>query len=159
MLTPNGERVLSGLGFDLARARANEMTCWELLDGATLETIARTNLSNAREIYGAPLHTVHRADLHQELFRLASISQWSKGSGRLELELGARIVAAHAEGFVELDDGTRHHVDLIVAADGLHSVVRHVVLGEEHQAQSTPSGMSAFRFLIPTSLLKDDPQF
>ncbi|KAI1647446.1 putative salicylate hydroxylase [Daldinia loculata] len=151
LVTPNGARVLSRLGFDFAKARADDMTCFEVLNGVTLEPLHRADLINAREEFGAPLYTVHRVDLHNELLRLTST---------LDLELASKVVAANAEeGFVILEDGTRHYADLIVGADGLHSVLRGVVLGDEKAARSTPSGLSAFRFMIPTSDLQDDPHF
>ncbi|THC94866.1 hypothetical protein EYZ11_005667 [Aspergillus tanneri] len=159
LLTPNGERVLSHLGFDLTMARADEMTCWEIVDGVTLQILDRTRLNDSRERYGAPLHTVHRADLHQELLRLASCP--SERGGHLDIHLATRVVTAHVNGWVELDDGTRHEADLIVAADGLHSILRDMVIGDEYPqlSQPTPSGMSAFRFLIPTPLLQHDEHF
>ncbi|KAI0835816.1 putative salicylate hydroxylase [Hypoxylon sp. FL0890] len=151
LITPNGERVLSRLGFDFKRARADDMTCFEVLDGVTLKPLHRAELGNAREEYGAPLYTVHRVDLHNELLRLIST---------LDLQLSSKVVAADAEeGFVLLEDGTKHYADLIIGADGLHSVLRGVVLGDQEAAKSTPSGMSAFRFMIPTEDLKDDPYF
>ncbi|KAH6617170.1 hypothetical protein F5144DRAFT_596229 [Chaetomium tenue] len=170
LLTPNGEHVLSALGFDYARARADEMTCWEVLDGATLAALARTDLSDARERFGAVLHTVHRADLHGELLRLlVGEEEGGKGGegdgggvGAATLRMGVRVVGGDAEsGVVELEDGEVLRADLVVAADGLHSVLRGVVLGDEGRdaARATPSGLSAFRFLIPTPMLEGNPHF
>ncbi|KAI1097349.1 putative salicylate hydroxylase [Jackrogersella minutella] len=151
LITPNGERVLSRLGFDFKRARADDMTCFEVLDGVTFNPLHRAELSNAREEYGAPLYTVHRVDLHHELLRLTST---------LDLRLSSKVAAADAEqGFVMLEDGTKHYADLIVGADGLHSVLRGLALGDQDAAKPTPSGMSAFRFMIPTSELQNDPHF
>lgn len=127
------------------------MTCFEVLDGVTFQPLSRADLSQARKEFGAPLYTVHRVDLHNELLRLTS---------DLDIQLASRVVAADAEqGYVLLEDGTRHRADLIIGADGLHSVLRGVVLGDQDAAKATPSGMSAFRFMIPTSELQDDPHF
>ncbi|KAI1474403.1 putative salicylate hydroxylase [Daldinia eschscholtzii] len=151
LVTPNGARVLSRLGFDFTKARADDMTCFEVLNGVTLEPLHRADLINAKEEFGAPLYTVHRVDLHNELLRLTSA---------LDLQLASKVVSANAEeGFVVLEDGTRHDADLIIGADGLHSVLRGVVLGDQEAAKSTPSGLSAFRFMIPTADLEDDPHF
>ncbi|KAI1452436.1 putative salicylate hydroxylase [Annulohypoxylon moriforme] len=150
-ITPNGERVLSRLGFDFKRARADGMTCFEVLDGATFKPIHCVELENAREDYGGSFYTVHRVDLHNELLRLTST---------LDIQLSSKVVAADAEeGFVLLEDGVKHYADVIVGADGLHSVLRGVVLGDQVAAKPTPSGMSAFRFMIPTSELKGDSRF
>ncbi|KAK6951599.1 hypothetical protein Daesc_006121 [Daldinia eschscholtzii] len=151
LVTPNGARVLSRLGFDFTKARADDMTCFEVLNGVTLEPLHRADLINAKEEFGAPLYTVHRVDLHNELLRLTSA---------LDLQLASKVVSANAEeGFVLLEDGTRYDADLIIGADGLHSVLRGVVLGDQEAAKSTPSGLSTFRFMIPTSDLEDDPHF
>jgi salicylate hydroxylase len=154
--------VLSALGFDFERARADEMTCWEVLDGASLAPLARTDLSDARERFGAGLHTVHRADLHGELKRLLLLhgGEDEKGVGTATLRLDARVVAADAaRGVVELEDGEVLCGDLVVGADGLHSTVRGVVLEEGGGHRATPSGLSAFRFLIPTAMLEGNPHF
>ena len=157
LLTPNGERVLSHLGFSFSKARGRQMTCWEMLDGTTLEMIARTDLRDSEERFGAPVHTVHRVDLHNELIRLAS--RKAEGQQDVQLQLGAKVRTADAEeGMVELEDGTKHRADLIVAADGLHSALKSVVLGHEVTVP-TSSGLSAFRFQIPTALLEEDPHF
>jgi salicylate hydroxylase len=44
----------------------------------------------------------------------------------------------------------------VVGADGLHSILRTVVLNGDTKSPA-PCGISAFRFLIDTKLLKDDP--
>lgn len=151
MITPNGQRVLSRLGFDFKRARAVDMLSFEVVDGVTLEPLHRADLSNAREEYGASLYTVHRVDLHNELLRLTSA---------LNIKLSSKVVAADAEeGSVLLEDGTKQYADLIIGADGLYSVLRDITLGHQDAARQTPSGMSAFRFMIPTSALQGNPHF
>lgn len=54
-----------------------------------------------------------------------------------------------------IDDGAAHRADLVVAADGIHSkAVKHVV-GYDNPAVF--SGMSAFRWLVTTEALLEDP--
>ncbi len=96
------------------------------------------------------LMAVHRVDLHNELLRLAL-----DGQNAATLRLGARVIKVTAEeGIVWLDDGSVHQADLIVAADGLRSVIRSAVLKQE--SKPSPTGLSAFRFLIPTKKLESD---
>ncbi|EMR70490.1 putative salicylate protein [Eutypa lata UCREL1] len=136
LITPNGERVLSRLGFDFKRARADDMLSFEVLDGVTFKQLHRAELINAREEYGAPLYTVHRVDMHNELLHLTST---------LDLRLSSKVAAADAEqGLIVLEDGTQHHADLIIGADGLHSVLRGVVLGDQDAAKSTPGQVQNF---------------
>jgi salicylate hydroxylase len=97
------------------------------------------------------LYTIHRTDLLNELLRLAS---------GLDLRLGTKVTRANAEeGYVVLEDGSRHSADLIIAGDGVHSVLRAEVLRDQGPAQANHSGMSTFRFMIPTEAIQDDPQF
>ncbi|MDI1490467.1 MAG: hypothetical protein OHK93_001670 [Ramalina farinacea] len=157
VLSPNGSRVLRQLGFSFERARGCRITAWDTLDGATLTKLKSLDLANAEEHFGAPLVTMHRVDLHKELLRLAS-EPTSSGKRRVDLRLNSRVVRADAEkGTVELADGSVHTADLVVAADGLHSVVKEAVLGSQIPTPRD-SGCSAFRFLIPTKQLTRDPE-
>lgn len=151
LITPNGERVLTSLGFNFARARADETTYFEVMDGISLRQLGSHDLRDPREEFGSPLYTIHRADLLGELQHLAS---------GLHVQMGMRVVAMDArEGLVDLEDGSRHHADLIVAGDGVHSIARAVVLQDVFAAEAVPSGYSAFRFMIPTAMLQDDAHF
>ncbi|CAF9924109.1 MAG: hypothetical protein ALECFALPRED_002686 [Alectoria fallacina] len=157
LLSPNGTRVLSRLGFSFERARGCPVTAWDTHDGMTLENMASLDLEGAEKRYGAPLITVHRVEFHNELMRLATRDDCDEGP-KLKLLLSSRVVGASAKaGTVFLADGTVEKADMIVAADGVHSVLRNVVLGHE-APRASPTGLSAFRFLIPTIDMLDDPQ-
>ncbi|KAJ6094211.1 salicylate hydroxylase [Penicillium canescens] len=151
LITPNGHRVLSRLGFSFIAARADEMTYFQPVDGITLHPLEAHDLRDPRDEFGSPLYTVHRADLLRELLRLAT---------GIDLQLGAKVVTADPEqGLIELDNGQCHRADLIVGADGVHSALRATVLGDPNAAAPVASGLSAFRFLIPTELLENEPHF
>ena len=157
MLSPNGTRVLSKIGFSFERARGCHVTAWDTIDGVTLESLASLNLEDAESRYGAPLRTVHRVDLHNELLRLATIDDNAEGPN-VKLLLNSKVVGADAEeGTVKLADGSIKKADLIVAADGVKSVLRDVVLDGE-APETSPAGLTSFRFMIPTKELVDDPQ-
>ncbi|CAL5873014.1 uncharacterized protein PFLUO_LOCUS7283 [Penicillium psychrofluorescens] len=160
-LSPNGVLVLQGLGFSFQNARAQSQDVWESLDGRTLERLAYTEVTDAQERFGAPFLAIHRVDLHTELLRLALDDDQERGSCSppAALHLNCRIVAVQPEqGTVQLEDGSLHHADLVVAADGLRSVIRPAVVSREKEGEAMPipSGMSAFRFLVPTASLKHD---
>ncbi|PLB44282.1 putative salicylate hydroxylase [Aspergillus steynii IBT 23096] len=151
LITPNGHRVLTRLGFNFAAARADEMTYFQPVDGITLHPLEAHDLADPRDQFGAPLYTIHRADLQRELLRLA------RG---MDVRLGVKVVAADAEqGWIRTDDGAQYEADLVVAADGVHSVLRGAVLEDERAAAPVKSGLSAFRFLIPTETVQGDGQF
>ena len=155
-LTPNGIRVLTGLGFSLERARACKMLQWDTLLGGSLKRVNTVDFSRAEEKYGASCWAIHRVDLHNELLHLAT-SEDTAHSRPVKLRLGAQVVDGSRDGSVTLKDGSRHTADLIVAADGLHSALRNVVLPDITEPPSH-SGLSAFRFLLDTKVLEDDPQ-
>ena len=81
----------------------------------------------------------------------------STGTKPAVLRLSAQVVGASAEGKVVLADESRHTADLVVAADGVHSVLREAVVGREGKAPEA-SGHSAFRFLIDTEAMRADKQ-
>ena len=151
-LTPNGSRVLSNLGFSFERARAIRIMQWDTMLGSTLEHVSTVDLKNAVEKFGAPSWSIHRVDLHNELLRLAT-SEDTKNSKPVSLRLGAEVVNASTAGSITLKDGSCHTADLIVAADGLHSILRNTVLTAK---KPFPSGLSTFRFLMDTKVLKDN---
>lgn len=158
LLSPNGTRVLSRLGFSFERARGCHVTTWDTLDGMTLESIASLDLEDAENRYGAPLMTVHRVNFHKELLRLATADDDDGEGLKVRLLLNSRVVGASAEeGSVELEDGGVKKADLIVAADGVNSVLKSVVLERETPGDSA-TGLSCFRFLIPTKDFLNDLQ-
>lgn len=154
-LAPNGVRVLQDFGFSFEKARARQLMIWESVDGITLKQLSAMDFEHADETYGAPFMSIHRVDLHKELLRLALNDVEGKEKG-VVLRLGSPVVDVNIkDGFIELEDSSKHKADLIVAADGLHSTLRSAVL--KHEAKPTRSGLSAFRFLVPTKTLEEDP--
>lgn len=71
-----------------------------------------------------------------------------------DIRYGTSVAAVHPSGaraVAELTDGTRHHVDLLVGADGIHSRVRELVFGPESQFLR-PLGFHTASYLF------DDPE-
>ncbi|EKJ72042.1 hypothetical protein FPSE_07784 [Fusarium pseudograminearum CS3096] len=114
------------------------------------DPIGYTRLSPDFEItYGAPYFVIHRADFHRALCRLAE-------------DLGVAIVTDskvveydEAAPSASTSDGREYNADLIVAADGVKSIARSVVLGgADLPAQRT--GFAAYRATVDTQDLKCD---
>lgn len=59
---------------------------------------------------------------------------------------------------VTLESGEKLSADLIIGADGIHSIVRGSVIGETEIPLSVPLGDVAFRALIPTEDMIKDPE-
>ena len=146
-LSPNALFVLSRLDFDLKRARACRIRSTHLFREVDL-TVRRSVPS--REPGN---QTVHRVDLHRELLRLAT-------SAGADLRLGCAVHKISDDGMgVVLESGDEVRADLVVAADGVHSVARQFVLpGEDTSSKAVHSGLAAFRFLVETEKFRADEE-
>ncbi|KAI1746717.1 putative salicylate hydroxylase [Xylaria castorea] len=153
-LSPNGARVLASLGFSFERAEACPMPVFESVDGYTLERLVSVNLEDAVEKYGFGYMSVHRVDLHSELLRLAS----EHGQCRIDLRLGitaeAICTADRDVLAVRTSDGEIIEADLVIGADGIHSMTRNVVLERTASSAGCLRNMEAFRLTIPTETIE-----
>lgn len=122
----------------------------ETINGISLDTLTFVDLSNVEKVYGGPVQSVLRADLHSELLR---ISQEGAKPAVLHLSCPVKRVDP-ATGEVELESGDIHKADLIIGADGARSICRTAVLGYEKPPAT--SGKNAFRFLIKTEIVDGD---
>jgi salicylate hydroxylase len=127
-VSPNATRILHGLGLaaELARTgvrcEAIHQRRWQ--DGRTL---LRSPLGKTVEDkFGFPHYQLHRADL---LLALAH----ALPQGRLHV--GHRFVGMTDRGDrveARFENGARITVEILVGADGIHSAVRHTLLGPEN---------------------------
>jgi 6-hydroxynicotinate 3-monooxygenase len=96
------------------------------------------------ERYGAPYLTLHRGDLHAALADIVPAQAVIRGKKLIAIaEDGARVSLAFA-------DGTKAEADLVIGADGAHSLVREHVAGPE---QPRFTGRLAYRTTFPASRL------
>ncbi|SPO01434.1 related to salicylate 1-monooxygenase [Cephalotrichum gorgonifer] len=88
----------------------------------------------------------HRVRLHNELKRVATSDE---GSGPpAVLHKSSKVAEVDPENAtITLESGAKYSGDLIIGADGISSVTRKVVTGDDIRPFS--SGKSAFRFLVP----------
>ena len=101
------------------------------------------------EEFGASYYHIHRADFHKLLFDLAAPN--------MTLRLKSTVVAVDPEApSLTLASGEVIHGDLILGADGVKSYVQQIVLGRVNPAQ--PTGDAAYRAIIPTSVMLEDPE-
>lgn len=141
-LTPNAVFALDQLGVgDYLRATAARPSFRISRDGVSGEETSRMPMSTAAEQkYGAPQLTIHRADLLEALR-----AQLPDGT----LELGKSVVGVErldAGATMEFGDGTWETFNLVIGADGIHSVVREALWGEDHPRYT---GMVSYRGTFP----------
>lgn len=137
-ITPNGMRVIQALGLEPAlKANSVHSTGVTLRKGSTGAKVLHMDWPAK----GPGYHLMHRADLVALL--LASLPGPTT-------RLGARVQSVHAEGprpSVTLEGGEVLSADLILGADGLHSILRPAILGTAPNPFFT--GQVAWRALIP----------
>jgi salicylate hydroxylase len=123
---------------------------WNVVEGDSLDPVAKADFSSAEQMFGASVWAIHRVDLHNELRRLATTELGCP----VKIHLASEVIGASTDGSIVLKNKSKHTADLVIAADGLHSVLRGVVL-EQKALPPTSTGLSAFRFLINTQKLRE----
>src|SRR5579863_8769970 len=95
-------------------------------------------------LFGAPYLCMHRADLHNALAAVVpeDIVHLDKKLVGLEQRAG-QVTLAFA-------DGACAQADAVIGADGVHSVVRDIILGPD---QPIHKGRIAYRAIFPSALL------
>ncbi|KAF2658580.1 salicylate hydroxylase [Lophiostoma macrostomum CBS 122681] len=149
---PNSSRLLLkfGLGPHL-EGKAIEPKAIHKRRWQTGEIIGLTKLvPNFRIKFDAPFYVVHRANLQLAMHELAL-----KLGVTVKVNSGVKSYDADAPS-ITLEDGSVHHADLVVAADGVKSEARKVVLKGDDQAPQR-AGFAAYRAIVDTEMMKSDP--
>ena len=146
MVPPNAARMLRRLGvLDAFGERAVQLDVgWEFRrwqDGTVLS--AQDLTAKSARLYGEHTYTVHRADL-LEAVRSAVPADAVKLGKRLD-----GFSASAARVGLSFADGERAEADVLVGADGIHSVIRATLT---EPAPPAHSGMCAFRALVPAAI-------
>lgn len=150
-ISPNGWRVLEGLGVTgLLRADVFEPEAIELRLGRSGRRVFSLPMGGyAMQRWGAPYVHVHRADLvHALCRRLIGLQDAAIQTGCVVR--GYRQSQDTAT--LTLEDGSEVAGDVIVGADGLHSVIRTQMLGPD---RARYTGNTAWRAVVPVAALGD----
>lgn len=144
-ISPNGNRALDALGvFETLRALSCKTEAKEIRLWSTGQTWNLFDLgAEAVERYGFPYITVYRPDLLQVL---ADAVRARKPDA---IHLGRRVRGVSQRDrrvTLNFDKGESVAGDVLIGADGVHSVVRAVLFGAD---RPTFSGMIAWRGTIP----------
>ncbi|KAJ6534394.1 FAD/NAD(P)-binding domain-containing protein [Mycena capillaripes] len=146
----NALRVLNRFGYSKENLRPGDF------DGAIVFDAKNGVGINRPWLISRPddLHDVmcHRSDLQDELKCLAI--KEGEGGPPVELLFDSEVVSCDPEaGTITLGNGETIHADVVIGADGIHSVVRTSVLG--HVVDAPASGWTCFRCLFDASNLNE----
>ncbi len=145
-MLPNSMRVLRRLGLE-ERLRSFAFAPRTHLNREwdSGEVIAELPMHEAR--YGAPNLCMHRGDLHEALFSLVP---------KEVIFLGKRVESISESGdsvTLKFSDSTQSSADLVIGADGVHSLVRDYVAGPR---PTFHKGRVAYRAVFPSARVGRD---
>ncbi|TGJ78511.1 hypothetical protein E0Z10_g10251 [Xylaria hypoxylon] len=151
-VTPNCSRLLQK--WDLSEsfwetvAEPTSLTVHRYSDGKVLALEEDFN-KKLRSRYGSPFINVHRVDLH------LALADRAKQLG-VKLHLGQRVTNIDfAAPLLETETGIRVTADLIIAADGIWSTCRNLILDIKDFPR--PTGDLAYRIVLTLDEI-DDPE-
>jgi len=145
-MSPNAMRVLRGLGLETyIRQTGFQPHSWtnREWDSGTMKFELPLG-ATAEAKYGAPYILMHRGDLHAALATRIPDDLISRSKKLVDFDQNGDGVT------LRFEDGTTERADALIAADGVHSRVREILLGADRPRFS---GRVAYRTTDPASLL------
>ncbi|KAJ5711318.1 hypothetical protein N7488_005474 [Penicillium malachiteum] len=149
-IPPNCSRVLEGLGV-LQKIKDEAIAPRNLIIRSQEGDELHNQIINSDDYHGSayPHLVIHRADfirvLYEEALELGA-----------HIQLDARVDYVDFEaGSVKLLTGTNFTADIILGADGEHSICRKLLQGPKNTSQS--SGNMVYRVMVPASVVALDP--
>jgi 3-hydroxybenzoate 6-monooxygenase len=148
-IAPNCTRILNSYGLlDEAKALGVlpvSMLMKDALDGTVLTSL---DLKDMERRYGTPYMVIHRSDLHGLFLKACQNAGVDLRTSQHVTGYGAAADGAR----VRLADGTAGEARLVVAADGLHSVARGQLVGDE----PVNSAYVAYRGAVPMDKAREN---
>jgi 2-polyprenyl-6-methoxyphenol hydroxylase-like FAD-dependent oxidoreductase len=142
-MMPNSMKVLRGIGVE-ERLRRVAFAPYSHLNRVWDTGEVVRELPMPESLYGAPYLCMHRADLHEALASAVPSETIHLNKKLVGLEQKAgQVTLAFA-------DGTRATADAVIGADGVHSLVREIVVGPDAPIHK---GRIAYRAVFPTALM------
>jgi salicylate hydroxylase/6-hydroxynicotinate 3-monooxygenase len=145
-MLPNSSRVLRGIGVE-AKLRNTAFEPYSHLNRVWDTGEVKRELPMPESLFGAPFLCMHRADLHEALHSVLPPEI---------VHLNKKLVGLdQANGQVTLSfaDGTKAQADAVIGADGVHSLVRDIIIGPDAPIHK---GRIAYRAIFDSSLMNGE---
>lgn len=140
-LWSNGVKCLNYLGLtDQIQALGGEMESLSYIDGLTCRTMTQFSLTPLYKEVGQRAYPVARADLQRLLMETFGLENIKLGMRMTEIENQSEYVS------IRFADGSQIKADLLIGADGTHSITRKFVLG--HQVERRYAGYVNWNGLV-----------
>src|SRR5262245_62275857 len=143
-MLPNAMKVLRGIGIEERLRRIAFEPISHLNRAWDTGTVMR-ELPMSETTFGAPYLCMHRAELHEALLSVLPHEV---------IHLDKKLVGLDQRGDqirLTFSDGSRAIADAVIGADGIHSVVREIIIGPDKPIHK---GRIAYRAVFSTALLK-----
>ena len=142
-MMPNSMKVLRGIGIE-DRLRKTSFMPYSHLNRIGDTGEVTNELPMPESLYGAPYLCMHRAALHDALAAAVPGDIIHLGKKLVGIEQAAgRVALAFA-------DGARAYADAVIGADGVHSMVRDIIVGPDAPVHK---GRIAYRAVFPAALM------
>jgi salicylate hydroxylase/6-hydroxynicotinate 3-monooxygenase len=142
-MMPNSMKVLRVIGLE-DRLRQVAFAPYSHLNRVWNTGEVTRELPMPESLYGAPYLCMHRAELHSALASVVPQEIIHLGRKLVGLDqAGGRVV-------LSFEDGSKAAADAVVGADGVHSIVRDIIVGPDEPIHK---GRIAYRAVFPASLM------
>src|SRR5579863_45370 len=123
-MMPNSMKVLRAIGIE-DRLRGVAFQPYSHLNREGDTGRVMRELPMPESLFGAPYLCMHRAELHDALLAALPAGMIQVGKKLVDIEQNGGKVS------LIFEDGTRAFADAVIGADGVHSVVRDLVVGPD----------------------------
>ncbi|OLN96868.1 3-hydroxybenzoate 6-hydroxylase 3 [Colletotrichum chlorophyti] len=154
---PNVSRFLTRWGLDPQGSGFVKAGPVHFQDPVTLETTSTLSHASNEDHYDADLWYAHRVGLRDALKKMATDAE---GPGiPVTIHFNSSVVEYSTEPpAITFATGEKVQADLIVGADGIHSIACETVIGRKNPPVPSSPYNCCYQFLILAEVLEEDPE-